>query len=343
MQRGVLRAVRRRSSVLRWPLGIGAVVALVLVFGLWHVYQSQTGAIEDSTYGFGDALASLIAQETAEALILEDTTALSILVSDFSVNPQVDHLHVADAAGVVQASTNPFLQGQPIPPPEGPAVERGEGSVVLNRNDDELLQFSVPIRFQARRVGEIRLGLDGSGLQTTASATLGLLALVFAVTVLVVALGVGWMMRRQQRALQQLAWGLKRLGRGQLDFRLEVQRRDEFSDAFRHFNRLAVRLDEAHEASRTGTDDTGHAPPRLRPIQGTLDDTLDLSSRSAAKDRLSPPSGREPERLDPTVPLTSPGRDDESRHDSSRDEPPTEKLSSGESSVTPLHGDRKGR
>jgi hypothetical protein len=83
MQRGLVRAVRQRSSVLRWPLGVGALVGVVLVLGLWHVYRSQTGAIEAATYGFGDALASLVAQETAEALILEDNTALSVLVSDF--------------------------------------------------------------------------------------------------------------------------------------------------------------------------------------------------------------------------------------------------------------------
>ena len=278
LHRGLLQTVRQQSTLLRWPLGIGAAVALVLVLGLWYVYRSQTGAIEAATYGYGDALASLIAQETAEALILEDTTALSILVSDFSVNPQVDHLHVADAAGIVQASTNPFLQGQPVPPAEGRAVDREAGSVVLTRNADGLLQFSVPIRFQARRVGEVRLALDGSALDATAATTLGMLALVFSITVLVVALGVGWMMRRQQRAMQRLAWGLKRLGRGQVDFRLEAERRDEFSDVYRQFNRLAVRLDE--HRSTAADDDAAPSPelPALRPVKGLPDDTLDLSA-----------------------------------------------------------------
>ena len=278
LHRGLLQTVRQQSSLLRWPLGIGAVVAVVLVLGLWYVYRSQTGAIESATYGYGDALASLIAQETAEALILEDTTALSILVSDFSVNPQVDHLHVADAAGVVQASTNPFLQGQPVPGLDGRAVDREAGSVVLARNDDGLLQFSVPIRFQARRVGEVRLGLDGSTLETTAATTLGLLALVFSITVLVVALGVGWMLRRQQRAMQRLAWGLKRLTRGQVDFRLEAERRDEFSDVYRQFNRLAVRLDEHRNASRPDDATEPLEGPVLHPAMGLPEDTLDLTA-----------------------------------------------------------------
>ncbi len=288
LHRGVLQTVRQQSSLLRWPLTIGATVAVVLVLGLWYVYRSQTGAIESATYGFGDALASLIAQETAEALILEDTTALSILVSDFSVNPQVEHLHVADAAGVVQASTDPYLRGQPVPDPQGEAVQRDAGSVVLTRNDEGLLQFAVPIRFQARRVGEVRLGLDGSALDATAATTMTMLVLVFTLTILVVAFGSAWMMRRQQRALQRLAWGLKRLARGQVDFRLEAERRDEYSDVYRQFNRLAIRLDEQQAAmqeldsdedrAEIGDAETVSARLRLQRIDSGPEDTLDLGA-----------------------------------------------------------------
>lgn len=283
MQRGLLQSVRRRSRLWRWPLSIGAAVALVLVFGLSHVYRSQTGAIESATFGFGDALASLVAQETAEALILEDTTALSIMVSDFSVNPQIEHLHVADAAGTVQASTNPFLQGQIVPEPMGTEVDRQSGSVRLTRSADGLLQFSVPVRFQARRVGEVHLGLDGSGLDTTAATTLSMLALVFSITVLVVALGVAWIIRRQQRVLERLTWGLKRLSRGQIDFRLEGDRRDEFSKVYRQFNRLALRLEEQHLLAsgrqRAGNEDRVDLDPTGLPknVSGQPDETLDIS------------------------------------------------------------------
>lgn len=280
LHRGILQTVRQQSTWMRWPLTIGASVALVLIFGLWYVYRTQTGAIESATYGFGDALASLVAQETAEALILEDATALSILVSDFSVNPQIQHLHVADASGVIQASTNPFLQGQPVPDAEGRSVDRESGSVVLTRGDDGLLQFAVPIRFQARRVGEVRLGLDGSALDATAATTMTMLVLVFTLTILVVAVGSAFMMRRQQRALQRLGWGLKRLSRGQVDFRLETERRDEFSDVYRQFNRLAVRLDEQRLPPDEEHED---GQTRLRRIEGAPDETLDLTVDDATE------------------------------------------------------------
>nr|WP_277347538.1 HAMP domain-containing protein [Wenzhouxiangella sp. XN79A] len=94
-------------------------------------------------------------------------------------------------------------------------------------------------------------------------------------------------MRRQQRALQRLAWGLKRLSRGQVDFRLEAERRDEFNDVYRQFNRLAVRLDEHRSAGRADDPTEPIDTPTLRPIQGLPDDTLDLSAPPPAIDESS--------------------------------------------------------
>src|SRR5699024_12617025 len=166
--------------------------ALVLVLrgGLVRDYHRQTRAMTESTYGYGDALAGVIAQETAEALLLDDTTALSNLVSDFSVNPRITYLHISDREGRVQASTDPFLQGEPRPQPARATIEREQGAVRLLNRQDGNLEFQTPIRFEARRIGEVQLGIDGHQLESAAQTTLLLLALVFAVTILVVGGGV---------------------------------------------------------------------------------------------------------------------------------------------------------
>ncbi len=283
---GIVHAVRRKSAAWRWPLAIGIGVALVMVLGLNHVYRIQNESMAQTTFGFGDALTSLIAQETAEALILEDTTALSVLVSDFAANPEIRHLHISDADGTIQASTNPYLQGAPAPAPEGAAVTRDSGSVQLTRSEGGLLEFRVPIRFQARQVGQVQLALDGRGLGETASATLWMLIAVLCASLLALAAGLGWMTRRQQLALKRLGWGLKRLQRGQFEFRLETGRRDEFATLFSQFNRLAVRLDELRRtAGRTAhkTSQDAEAGLDLTP-ESSLDDTLDLDRPAAAAD-----------------------------------------------------------
>lgn len=275
---GIVHQFRRKSAAWRWPLLTGVGVAVVLVLGLTHVYRSQTEAIAQTTFGFGDALASLIAQETAEALILEDTTALSVLVSDFAANPAIRHLHISDADGIVQASTDPYLRGERAPPPEGNGIERDSGSVRLNRSENGVLVFRVPIRFQARRVGQVQLGLDGSGMGQTANATMWMLVVVFCAALLALAMGLVWMTRRQQLALKRLGWGLKRLQRGQFEYRLEYIRRDEFATVFSQFNRLAVRLDELRrQAGRNSDRKSAESGNGLElPLDMPVDDTLDL-------------------------------------------------------------------
>lgn len=281
IQSGIVQAVKRKSAPWRWPLVTGLGVALVLIMGLNYLYRTQNEAMTEIAFGFGEALASLIAQETAEPLILEDTTALSVLVSDFAANPEIRYLHISDTSDMVRASTNPYLRGESTPAMAGTEIQRDSGSVNLTRAEDSgVLEFRVPIRFQARRVGQVQLGLDGSGLDETANATLSMLFVVFFASLLALALGLSWITRRQQLGLKRLGWGLKRLQRGQFEFRLETRRRDEFASTFSQFNRLAVRLDELSRRTkrRIDAEDDTAGPPLRIPPDAVVGETLDLEN-----------------------------------------------------------------
>lgn len=304
-RRGLLRNVRRQSLAWRNPALIGAMVAVVLGVGMTHVYTSQTAAMAQASYGFGDALVSLVAQETAEALILEDITALGVLVSDFAANPEVRYLHLSGPDGLVMASTNPFLKGQPLPEPTGKLIERPGNGITLHRDGEGLLEFSAPIRFQARRVGDVRLGLDGSALNQAARATLVMLLLVFGAAMLAVLAGLWWITRRQQQGLRRLAWGLKRLQRGQYEFRLNDDLRHELSEPMREFNKLALMLQQNQRRPRPPSSTNPAPPPTSSAWQSTtafadIDSTLDLS-RPQAEDTASDghSSDGDPSRITP--------------------------------------------
>jgi len=273
---GIVHSMRRNSRAWRWPAAVAASVAIILVFGLNAIYERQNQAMAEVTYGFGDGLASLIAQETAEALILEDTTALSVLVSDFAVNPEVEYLHVIDDRGIVQASTNSYLLGEPPPSPAASPVARPESGVRLYRDAAGLLEFAAPIRFQARRVGEIRLGLDGSGLSASATTTFWMLLIVALAVLIAVLAGVAWLTRRHQIGLRRLAWGLKRLQRGQFDFRFEDGSDQEFAGTLREFNRLAARLNELQRRGTATSAGDSARSSETPDVSGPSDATLDL-------------------------------------------------------------------
>jgi serine/threonine-protein kinase len=281
MERGLLATVGRQPSAWRWFAALALALVVVLGGGLTWVYHSQTGAMTESTYGYGDALASVIARETAEALLLDDNTALSNLVADFSVNPRITYLHVVDRDGRVQASTDPFLQGENRPQPVRAVIEREQGGVRLLSREDGNLEFQTPVRWQARRIGEVQLGIDGTQLQDAARTTLLMLGLVFAVTLIVVATGFSWLTRRQQRSIQRINRGLQRIARGQYDARLEPGEQDLFTPVYQRFNDMANRLEERHGYFQ-------HTPARRRPLRELDGDSTDIDDTvEMAKDEPS--------------------------------------------------------
>lgn len=286
-RKGLLHSIRHKSASWRAPALIIALISGVLLFGLLQIYRSQVQTMAEVTYGFGEALVSLVAQETAEPLILDDATALSLLVSDFSVNPEVRHLHIIDNNGLVVASTNPFLRGQPAPEVTGESIELERDGVRLASTDDHLLIFSAPIRFQARRVGEVQLAIDGAGLERAARNTLLMLMMVFAAATVAMVVGVWWLMRRLQVGVQRVAWALKRLERGQYEFRLEDEGPQELHPVMREFNRLAVRLQQRQQFARRAPAAPGNAEPGDW-LADTPDAapgaTLDLSKKNQAAD-----------------------------------------------------------
>ncbi len=274
LDRGLLKQAHPTSPDWRWPVFLSLGLALILGVGLTWIYHSQSAAMTETTYGYGDALSSVIARETAFALMAEDATALGHLVSDFSVNPRVTHLHVSDRDGQIQASTNPFLQGEAAPEADGALIERAHGGVrVVNMNSGHL-EFQTPVRYQAHRIGQVQLGIDGSQLQAAARTTLTMLVVVFLVTVLLGAIGFTWVARWQQRSIQRVAWGLQRIARGHYDFRLDDDRQDALTLVFRRFNDMAARLEERHGHERLS---------RARPLPVVRDDTLETGIDATAE------------------------------------------------------------
>ncbi len=273
LDRGLLAAARRRGLAWRWPLLLGGLLALVLALGLGHVYRSQSAAMTSATFGFGEGLASVIARELAEPLLLDDNVALATLVSDFSSNVKVLYLHVADRTSVVQASTDQFLQGDPVPRLEAASLLREESAVRVLQTPAGDMEFQVPIRFQGRRIGDVHLGLDGSGLSATARSTLGMMVVVLLTAMLATMLAAYLIQRHQRRLLERLGWGLKRIGKGQYDFRLEADRRDEFGALYRHYNDMAMRLEARHGSHLQAAE---RALPRFQGEDGPVQ--LDATS-----------------------------------------------------------------
>lgn len=290
LDQGLLAGVRRGSWAWRWPLAVGVLVALILGLGLNHVYRSQNEAMAAATFGYGEGLASVVAREIAEPLLMEDSTALRTLVSDFASNPQVLYLHVVNRDGTVRSSTNRFVQDEPVPALDGAVVRRDETTMRTLQAAGGDLEFQVPVLFQSSRLGQVHLGLDGSGLSAAARGTLSMMTVVFIVAMLVIVAAMTAMVRHHRRIIERVGWGLRRIGQGHYEFRLDAERRDEFRPLFRRFNDMAMRLQERHAA--TQTQDREAAPVPVIDEGSDLlevEKTIDLRTETLSDDETTDP------------------------------------------------------
>lgn len=231
------------SLRLRWASSLGAILSLALVLGLAAIYAKQNAAVTGVALDFGSSMGRMIAGESAENLLLGDQAATRALVTDVSRNQQIRYLAIADRSGSVIASTQPQEVGQRLPAPDGGKYlwQSGDIQSYLNRTAGDrgqggMLLFDVPIQYQAKTVGELRLGISNAALRAAQRTTLGVIAAVLVLTLAAVVGAAYWLFRRPLNMLALLGDALLKVARGDFRHRIRLARRDELGRLFDAFN-----------------------------------------------------------------------------------------------------------
>ena len=231
------------SLRLRWASGLGAILSLVLVLGLASIYAKQHVAVTGLALDFGSSMGHMVADESAENLLLGDHAATRALVLDISRNRQIHYLAIADRAGEVIASTQPDEIGRELQPADGRKTPRQSddsqshaGSTAVDPARGDMLLFDVPVHYQTKTVGYLRLGISNAELRAAQHTTLWVIALVLVLTLAAVVGAAYWLFRRPLMMLKLLDDALLRVARGNFAHRIRLSRRDEFGRLFATFN-----------------------------------------------------------------------------------------------------------
>ncbi|KRE84850.1 serine/threonine protein kinase [Rhodanobacter sp. Soil772] len=236
-------ATRIISLRLRWASSLGAILSLVLMLGLAAIYAKQSAAVSGVALDFGSSMGRMIASESAENLLLDDHAATRALVTDVSRNQQIHYLAIADRAGDVIASTQQEEVGRKLPAPQGMEYLPRSGDIqsYLSRTAGDpaqggMLLFDVPIHYQAKVVGDLRLGISNAALRAAQRTTLWVIAIVLVLTLAAVVGAAYWLFRRPLNTLNLLGDALLRVARGDFRHRIRLTRRDELGRLFATFN-----------------------------------------------------------------------------------------------------------
>lgn len=239
---------RLQSLGVRWAAALGAAVVAVLLLGMLAIYAKQGVAVTGLAQDFGSSLGQIIARGAAENIVMGDHAATRALVEDMARNEQIDYLAIADREGTIIASTQAGENDHPLPAastaqqqlPNGVASYRAR--LVGLHGMQNALVFDVPVRYQAKTVGRLRLGVSEAPLQAAQNTAIGVLFLVLLTTLAAVLVTAYWLFRRLRGALDLLVASLLRVARGDYQHRIRIARRDELGRLFAAFNLMGEAL-----------------------------------------------------------------------------------------------------
>ncbi|TAL86185.1 MAG: serine/threonine protein kinase [Rhodanobacter sp.] len=275
------------SLRLRWSAILGAVLSLTLLLGLAVIYARQSAVVTGLAVDFGSSLGRMIASESAENLLLGDRAATRALVEDIARNQQIHYLAIADRHGDIIASTEHDQVGHPLQEPGSRKPLSQTGGIRSYRsridggtNHGEMLLFDVPIRYQTKIVGEMRLGISDAPLRAAQKTTLSVIVAVLLITLLAVVGAVYWLSRRLLSLLDLFGKALLRVAHGDFLYRIRLVRRDELGRLFAAFNVMNSTL---HDRRRQ----LGRAPRPARP--GHVEQPTRIISVTDADEDATPP------------------------------------------------------
>jgi serine/threonine-protein kinase len=268
---------RLQSLGLQWAVSLGAAVVIVLLLGMLAIYGVQHVAVTGLAEDFGSSLGQNIARSAAENIIMGDRAATRALVQDIARNEQIDYLAIADHEGKIVASTQPGESDQVLPA-AAMAVQRLSNGIdsyharlMGTHGLQDALVFDVPIRYQTKTVGRLRLGVSEAPLRTAQNTALGVIGVVLLTTLAAVLLTAYWLFRRLRGALDLMVASLLRVARGDYQHRIRIVRRDELGRLFAAFNlmgeTLATQPEKVAVVSDVPKPEVALQPTQIFPVQ----------------------------------------------------------------------------
>jgi len=239
---------------LRWALTMAAVVAVTMTLTATVLYKQQYAAMMEQVKDYGGSLAKFTATQNAVPLLSEDWAAMDVFIQEaLGRQENFSYMNVVDHQGIVRASNVAAEINQKYVLPASTPVTSKDPQVTVQsqRMSDgrQVLDFSAPVLFQGKTIGNVHLGIYEAPLTAVANLVLVLLAILTVVTVAAVAGGTYLLAQRLAQPIRVLRNSLAELANGRLDYRIAETRKDEFGELFAEFDKTAAALEKRYESA----------------------------------------------------------------------------------------------
>jgi signal transduction histidine kinase len=242
------------------------VVLIVIALSAYHLATLARFSLQESE-SRGELLKEAILQRAQAvvpaakdpyAALREDGGIRSLLQSSIAYSRNVMYAAIVNRDGVAVAHSIASEEGKPIP-------EQEDLSAILDRNalrllrtvyrSDRTFEIRQPLLLGEQQFGSIRIGISTllvkDELRQAFQAAMQGVLLALVLSTIVAMLLAQWMLR----PIHVIQSGLTRLGRGELDVRLDLPEGEEFKNLGSSFDAVSAQLSESRaKALSTPTD-----------------------------------------------------------------------------------------
>lgn len=240
------------SLTTRWTITMASAVFVSMCIGLVVVYLMQFRALSTIAYDYGHTVGKMIAYQSSEVIVLEDSVGLAALVRESVKNEQLEAIYILSRSGKVLASSVDSLQNsQFVSPNNDEPIREIDATKIFQRELESgrvLIDVRMPIFLGKRNVGELFLSYSASNIYQASNTTLVTMLLVMLVTLLVVSVATLILAKQTSRDYRRVTLGLKKMSIGRVDARIQSERNDEASALFSAFNQLAAYLERLSDS-----------------------------------------------------------------------------------------------
>jgi signal transduction histidine kinase len=255
------------------------VVLIVIALSAYHLATLARLSLQESA-ARGELLRQAIFQRAREvvpaakdpyAALREDGGIRSLLQSSVGYSPNVTYAAIVDRDGVAVAHSFTSEEGKPIPEQEDLSAILDRSAVTLLRTvySDRTFEVRQPLLFGEQQFGSIRIGISTllvkDELRKAFNTAMQGVVLALIISTIVAMLLAQWMLR----PIHVIQSGLTRLGRGELDVRLDLPAGEEFKNLGSSFDAVSAQLSESRAKAPS-------APTDFESVVDNLEDAVAL-------------------------------------------------------------------
>ncbi len=245
----------------RWTLAMAGTVFVTMCIGLVVVYWMQYKALSGITFDYGHTVGRMIAYQSSEAVLLNDSVGLNALIKESANNEQLESIVILDLSDHILASSQEQKIGQLFTRPgDDEAIKVFDKTKIYKRESTDgavLFDVSMPIYFSDKKVGSLFVSFSASSMYRASNTTLITMLSVMLITLLTVSVATFVLAKQTSRDYKRVAQGLRKMAVGRIDARIYSQRNDEAGQLFVAFNQLAAYLERFFDKTVAHTRRSG--------------------------------------------------------------------------------------